>query len=36
MNLREIRWEDVDWKHMTEGRDHRGALIKEVMNLRVP
>jgi hypothetical protein len=36
MDLKEIGWEDVDWIHLTEVRDHWRAVVNTVMNLRVP
>jgi hypothetical protein len=36
MDLREIVWEVVDWMHLTQERDQWRALLKTVMNLRVP
>jgi hypothetical protein len=36
MDLREIRWEGVDWTHLAQDKDHRRALVKTVMDLRVP
>jgi len=35
MNLTEIGWEDVDWIHLSQDRDHWQVLVKTVMNLRV-
>jgi hypothetical protein len=35
MDLREIRWEGVDWIHLEQDRDHWRALVNTVMNLRV-
>jgi hypothetical protein len=35
MDLRETRWECVDWIHMTQDRDQWRALVDTVMNLRV-
>jgi hypothetical protein len=36
MDLREIRFWDVDWIHWTQDRDRWRALVNAVMNLRVP
>jgi hypothetical protein len=35
MNLREIGWEDVDWIHLDQDRDHWWALVNTVINPRV-
>jgi hypothetical protein len=36
MDLSEIGWEGVDWMHLAQGRDQWWAVVKMVMNLRVP
>jgi hypothetical protein len=36
MDLREVGWEGVDWIHLVQDRDQWRALVKTVMNLRVP
>jgi hypothetical protein len=36
MYLREIGWGDVDWIDLAQDRDQWRALVKTVMNLRVP
>jgi hypothetical protein len=36
MDLREIRWDGVDWIDMAQDRDHWRALVNAVLNLRVP
>jgi hypothetical protein len=36
MDLREIIWEVVDWKHVTYDMDQWRALVTVVINLRVP
>jgi hypothetical protein len=36
MNLREIGWGDIDWVDLAQDRDHWGALVNMVINLRVP
>jgi hypothetical protein len=36
MNLREIRWDGVDWMDMAHDRDQWRALVNTVLNLRVP
>jgi hypothetical protein len=35
-NLTEIRWEGVDWIHLTQDRDQRRAVVNTVINFRVP
>jgi hypothetical protein len=36
MDLREIKWEDVDWTHLAEDRFQWRAVVNTVMKLRVP
>jgi hypothetical protein len=36
MDLREIRFGDVDWIHLAQDRDRWQALVNTVMNLQVP
>jgi hypothetical protein len=36
IDLREIRWGDMDWIDLAEDMDQLGALVNTVMNLRVP
>jgi hypothetical protein len=36
IDLRGIRWSDVDWIGMAQDRDQWRALVNTVMNLRVP
>jgi hypothetical protein len=36
MNVREIRWEGLDWMNLAEDRDQWRALVNTVMKLRVP
>jgi hypothetical protein len=36
MNLREIGWGDMDWINLTQDRVQWRALVKRVINLRVP
>jgi hypothetical protein len=36
MDLKEIRWEGMDWIHLAQERDKWQALVKTVMDLRVP
>jgi hypothetical protein len=36
MDLREIRWESMDWINLVQDRDQWRALVNAVMNLRVP
>jgi hypothetical protein len=35
-DLREIRWDGVDWIELAQDRDQWRALVNTVMNLRVP
>jgi hypothetical protein len=36
MDLREIGWDGRDWLDLDQGRDQWRALVRAVMNLRVP
>jgi hypothetical protein len=36
LDVREICWEGVHWMHLAQDRDQRWAVVKTVMNLRVP
>jgi hypothetical protein len=36
MDLREIRWDGVDWIDLAQDRDQWRALVNMVMKLRVP
>jgi hypothetical protein len=36
MDLREIRWEGVDWMLLVQDRDQWRAPVNTVMKLRVP
>jgi hypothetical protein len=36
MDIREIRWEGVDWVNLVQDRDQRRVLVNTVMNLRDP
>jgi hypothetical protein len=36
MNLREIRWDGMDWIDLTQDRDQWRAVVNAVMNLWVP
>jgi hypothetical protein len=36
MDLREIRWDGMDWIDLAQDRDQWRALLNTVMNLRVP
>jgi hypothetical protein len=36
IDLREIGWGDMDWIDLAQDRDQWRALVKTVMNLRVP
>jgi hypothetical protein len=34
LDLREVRWEDVDWMHLTQDRNQWRAVVNTIMNLR--
>jgi len=36
MDIREVRWEGVDWIYLVQGTDQWQALVNTVMNLWVP
>jgi hypothetical protein len=36
MDLREVRWEGMDWIHLAQDRDQWWAVVNTAMNLRVP
>jgi hypothetical protein len=36
INLREIRWDSVDWVNLAQDEDQWRALVNTLMNLRVP
>jgi hypothetical protein len=36
VDLREIKWDGVDWVNLAEDRDRCRDLVNTVMNLRVP
>jgi hypothetical protein len=36
MDLREIGWDGMDWTDLAQDRDQWRALVKTVMNIRVP
>jgi hypothetical protein len=36
MDLREIKWDGGDWIDLAQDRDQWRALVRAVMNLRVP
>jgi hypothetical protein len=36
IDLREIRWDGVEWIDLAQDRDQWRALVNMVMNLRVP
>jgi hypothetical protein len=36
MDLREIRWDGMDWIDLAQDRDRWRALVNTVMNLQVP
>jgi hypothetical protein len=35
IDLREIKWDGMDWIDLAQDRDQRRALVNTVMNLRV-
>jgi hypothetical protein len=35
MDLREIGWEDMEWIHLAQDRDHWQAPVNAMMNLTV-
>jgi hypothetical protein len=36
MDLKEMRWDGIDWIDLAQDRDRWRALVNTVMNLRVP
>jgi hypothetical protein len=36
IDLREIRWDGVDWMDMAQDRDQWRSLVNTLLNLRVP
>jgi hypothetical protein len=36
IDLREIRWDGMDWIDLAQDRDRRRAVVNTVVNLRVP
>jgi hypothetical protein len=36
MNIKETKWDGMDWIDMAKDRDRWRALVNTVMNLRVP
>jgi hypothetical protein len=36
MDLREVRWSDVDWIGLAQDRIRWRALVNSILNLRVP
>jgi hypothetical protein len=36
MNVKEVVWEDVNWKHLTQDRHQWRGLVNTVMDLLVP
>jgi hypothetical protein len=36
VDLREMRWDGIDWVDLAQDTDQRMALVYTVMNLRVP
>jgi hypothetical protein len=36
MDLREIEWDGMDWIELAQNGDQWRALVKSMMNLRVP
>lgn len=35
MDLKQVRWEDMDWSHLSQEMDSWQDLMKTVMNLQV-
>jgi len=35
MDVKELRWEGVDWMNLAQNRDHWRALVNTVTNLRI-
>jgi hypothetical protein len=36
INLREIRWDGIEWIHLAQDRDQWRALVNTVITLRIP
>jgi hypothetical protein len=36
MDVKEIGWGDMDWRHLDQDRDQWSVLVNTIMNLRVP
>jgi hypothetical protein len=36
IDLRDIRWDGMDWVNLAQDRDHWRTLVNTVMNFRVP
>jgi hypothetical protein len=36
MDLREVRWDGVDWLDLAQDRDQWRALVNTIMDIRVP
>jgi hypothetical protein len=36
MDLRETGWDDMNWIHLAQDRDHWRAFVNTVINLRFP
>jgi hypothetical protein len=36
MDLREMRWEGVNWIHLAQDKDQWQAPVNTIMNLKVP
>jgi hypothetical protein len=36
MCLRETRWGDIDWIHVTQNREQQPALMNMVTDIRIP
>jgi hypothetical protein len=36
MDLREVRWDGMDWTDLAQDRDQWRALVNAIMNLLVP
>jgi hypothetical protein len=36
MDLKEVRWEVMDWIYLAEGGDNLQALVNMIMNFQIP